>query len=129
MDIESLTTFNRRIVYDFAEIFYSMKEVRKAFMKYVAVDYIQHNPHIPDGRDAAIEALEQKFSSPEARFDIKRILVDHDLAAIHLHGQLSRDSPGGAVVDLFRLENEKIVEHWDVLQPVPVHTANKHPMF
>ena len=129
MEIRNLTEFNRRIVEDFAEMFYRRKEVRRAFMKYVIEDYIQHNPNIPDGRDAAIEALEQKFSEPQASFDIKRILVDDDLAAIHLHGQLSADNLGGAVVDLFRIENGKIVEHWDVLQAIPTKAANNHPMF
>ena len=129
LEIRNLTEFNRRIVEDFAEMFYRRKEVRRAFMKYVIEDYIQHNPNIPDGRDAAIEALEQKFSEPQASFDIKRILVDDDLAAIHLHGQLSADNLGGAVVDLFRIENGKIVEHWDVLQAIPTKAANNHPMF
>lgn len=125
----TLTEVNRRLVEDFAGILYREKAVRKAFLKYVAEDYIQHNPNIPDGREAAIEMLEPKFSSPLASFAVKRILVDGNLAAVHLHGRFSPDSPGGAVVDLFRLEGGKIVEHWDVLQPVPQGCVNPHPMF
>ena len=126
---DSLTRINRLIVEDFATIFYEEKNVRKAFLKHVNDEYIQHNPNIPDGREAAIEMLEPKFSLPHASFDIKRILVDGNLAAIHLHGRFSPDNPGGAVVDLFRLEDEKIVEHWDVLQSMPTHSVNPHPMF
>lgn len=81
----SLTEINRAIVADFAKIFYEEKDVREAFMKYVTEDYIQHNPGLPDGREAAIEMLEPKFSSPLSTFSIKRILVDGDLAAIHLY--------------------------------------------
>ena len=69
------------------------------------------------------------FTQPRSRFEIKHILVDGDLAAIHLYGQVRSDQPGGAVVDLFRLENGLIVEHWDVLQPIPETAINPHPMF
>jgi predicted SnoaL-like aldol condensation-catalyzing enzyme len=125
----SLTEQNRQIVEAFADIFYRQKDVRKAFMEYVSDNYIQHNPNILDGREAAIDMLEPKFSNPEASFDIKRILVDGDLAVIHLHGKMSKTHLGGAVADFFRLENGKIVEHWDVLQPVPENAVNPHPMF
>lgn len=125
----SLTEDNRRVITAFADLFYRQKNVRAAFEAHVVPDYIQHNPGIADGRAAAIAVLEPKFSKPGATFDIKRILVDGNLAAIHLHGRLSLDSPGGAVADLYRLENGKIVEHWDVLQPMPERSANPHPMF
>ena len=125
----SLTESNRLIVEAFADLFYRQKHVRKAFMEYCAEIYIQHNPTILDGREAAIEMLEPKFSNPEASFDIKRILVDGDLAVIHLHGKMNKTALGGAVADIYRLENGKIVEHWDVLQPVPENAVNPHPMF
>jgi predicted SnoaL-like aldol condensation-catalyzing enzyme len=126
---ESLTEKNRKLVNDFAELFYRQKNVRKAFMTHVAPDYIQHNPNIPDGREQAIGMLEPKFSHPGSSFTIKRILVDGEWAAIHLHGRMGPELPGAAVVDLYRIENEKIREHWDVLQPVPVDAVNPHPMF
>ena len=129
MNNPTLTEANRKIVEDFASVFYGEKNVRKAFEMYVAEEYIQHNPNIPDGREAAIAALEPKFSQPLAIFDIKRILVDGDLAAIHLHGRFSPDDAGGAVVDLFRLKDWLIVEHWDVLQAVPINCINPHSMF
>ena len=124
-----LTEINRAIVEDFANIFYDKKNVWEAFMKYVTEDYIQHNPGLPDGREAAIEMLEPKFSSPLSTFSVKRILVDGDLAAIHLHGRMSPDHPGGAVVDIFRIKDKKIVEHWDVLQAIQSESVNPHPMF
>lgn len=129
MNSQSLTEANRKLIRDFAGIFYGEKDVRKAFLKHVAEDYIQHNPNMPDGREAAIEALEPKFSSPSAVFNVKRILVDGNLAATHLHGRPSLDSSGAAVVDLYRLENGKIVEHWDVLQAMPQNCVNPRPMF
>ncbi|KZE11840.1 MULTISPECIES: nuclear transport factor 2 family protein [Sphingomonas] len=125
----SETERNRAIVSAFAEQFYGRRDVAGAFEKFVVADYIQHNPGIPDGRAAAIAALAQKFATPGARFDVKRIIVDGDLAVIHLHGRTDPASPGGAVADIYRLKDGKIVEHWDVIQPMPTTARNPHPMF
>ena len=119
---------NRLIVRDFAEIFFHRRDVRKAFEKHVVENYVQHNPTIADGREAAIVALHDNFSHPNARFEIKKILVDEDLAVVHV-----RAFPMGgkelAVADFFRLENGKIVEHWDVVQPVPETSLNNNGIF
>lgn len=123
------TEANRKVVQDFARIFYAEKDVKRAFETYVVPDYIQHNPGIADGRDAAIAALAPMFSRPGARFEVKRIVVDGDLAVIHLFGQGDPATTGAAVADIYRLKDGKIVEHWDVLQPMPEKSANPHPMF
>ncbi len=125
----ALTERNRAIVTAFAHRFYDQRDVRGAFEAFVAPEYIQHNPSIPDGRDAAIAALEPKFSAPTASFSVKRIIVDGDMAVIHLHGRPSPDNPGGAVADIYRLKDGRIVEHWDVLQPIQTQTVNPHPYF
>lgn len=126
---KSLTERNRKVVLDFARIFYTEKDVERAFQTYVVSDYIQHNPGIADGRQAAIDALKPMFSRPGARFDVKRIIVDGDLAVIHLFGRGDPSTPGAAVADIYRLKDGKIVEHWDILQPMPAKSANPHPMF
>ena len=123
------TERNRVIITAFAHMFYGERDVRKAFETFVTPDYIQHNPGIADGRDAAIEALVPMFSRPGARFDVKRILVDGDMAMIHLQGRSDPSTDGGAVADIYRLRDGKIVEHWDVLQPMPTASQNPHPMF
>lgn len=120
---------NRAIVTDFADLFYTQRDVRKAFETHVVPDYIQHNPGIPDGRDAALEFLVPMFSDPQRSFEIKRILVDGDTAVIHVHARPTPDSKGASVFDMYRLENGKIVEHWDAIQTVPETSANDHPMF
>lgn len=120
---------NRKLVQDFARIFYAEKDVRRAFETYVVPDYIQHNPGIADGRAAAIAALEPMFSAPGATFEVKRIVVDGDYAVIHLFGRGDPKTAGAAVADIYRLKDGKIVEHWDILQPMPDKSANPHPMF
>lgn len=123
------TEINRKLVHEFARVFYQEKDVRRAFERFVAPDYIQHNPGIADGREAAIAALSPMFAAPGARFEVKRIIVDGNFAVIHLFGQGNPRTKGAAVADIYRLEDGKIVEHWDILQPMPETSANPHPMF
>lgn len=126
---DELTERNRKIVAHFAELFYARRDVATAFATYVADDYIQHNPGASDGRAAAVAMLTPMFSRGGARFHVKKIVVDGDMAVIHLHGIPVPGTPGVAVFDMYRLADGKIVEHWDAVQPVPAEAANAHPMF
>ena len=124
----SAATSNRELMSEFARIFYTERDPRTAFDRFVARDYVQHNPGLPDGPEAAVAGLEPKFQAEGVRFDIQRILVDGDLAVVHV--KASRPgAPDTAVADFYRLEGGRVVEHWDVLQPVPPESANAHPMF
>ncbi|MFM2321688.1 MAG: hypothetical protein RL612_835 [Actinomycetota bacterium] len=123
------TEANRAIITEFAEIFYHQRDVRRAFELFVSPDtYIQHNPTIPNGREAAILALHDKFAHPNANFEIKKVLVDGDLAVVHV-----RAFPSGgkeaSVADFYRLAEGKVIEHWDVLQLVPETAQNDNSMF
>ena len=125
-----LTERNRTIVTDFVNLFCTQKKVREAFTKYVAPGYIQHNPVAADGRDTAINALEPFFASqPNMKCEVKKIIVDGDMAAVHSKLTFGPNDRGSAVVDLLRIENGMIAEHWDVIQAVPEKSANDHPMF
>jgi predicted SnoaL-like aldol condensation-catalyzing enzyme len=73
--------------------------------------------------------LTPEFADPDARFEVKRILVDVDLAMVRLHGRSSAADPGRAVAGISRRENGTIVEHWDVAQPMPENSVNPPPMF
>lgn len=120
---------NRLLMSEFARIFYLERDVRRAFESYVSAEkYTQHNPGLPDGREAAIVALEPKFGNVNARFEIKRILVDGDLAVVHVRAFPSGGNEA-AVADFYRIEGGQIVEHWDVLQLVPEGSANSNTMF
>jgi len=122
------TAATRAVITDFARLFYLERDVRAAFETYVAPGYIQHNPGLPDGRDAAVAALTPMFTSPGFHADLKRILADGDYGLIHLHGY--RDGERGcAVMDMYRVADGQIVEHLDVIQPVPATAHNNHPLF
>ncbi|MHC5794787.1 nuclear transport factor 2 family protein [Lacisediminihabitans sp. FW035] len=126
--MSDLTAGNRAIIEHFARLFYTERDVPAAFSRFVAMDYVQHNPGIGDGREAAIAFLAPMFSADGASFEVQRIVVDGDLAAIHLRAQ-PPGRPELAVADFYRLADGLIVEHWDVLQPVPESTTGGHGMF
>lgn len=120
---------NRAIITEFARLFYTQRDVAGAFDKYVTPDYIQHNPGLADGREAAVAALAPMFADRVKTFTIKRIVVDGDMAVIHVHVRPTPESRGAAVFDMYRLKKGKIVEHWDAIQPIPAESRNPHPMF
>lgn len=120
----------KELVTRFMTQFYIEKDVRGAFESYVDPGYIQHNPHAATGRDAAIAFLEPFFkNNPEIHYEIKRIIADGDLVAVHSHGRMNAEDRGMAVVDILRVEDCQVVEHWDVVQPVPETSANDNGMF
>ncbi|MDO7833726.1 nuclear transport factor 2 family protein [Sphingobium sp. HBC34] len=116
------TADNRAIMSQFIERFYGQRDVAGAFADHVSADYIQHNPGLPDGPQAAVAALAPMFAAPGSRFDVRHVLVDGDLALVHLHGQGTPGTSGAAVADIYRLKDGKIAEHWDVIQPVEAGT-------
>ena len=124
------TCTTRDVANGFIPLFYEQGKVREAYETWVAADYKQHNPNATDGRDAAIAFLEPFYQrNPTHRMTVKRVLVDGDLFAVHLHGQTGPDDRGAAAVDILRVKDCKIVEHWDVTQAVPEKSANPNGMF
>ena len=92
--------------------------------------YIQHNPLAPDGIEGFkgfIGFLKDKF--PNGRNNVKRVLADGDFVVLHVHARGDPEERGNAIIDIFRLENGKIVEHWDVIQPAPEKAANTNTIF
>jgi len=67
--------------------------------------------------------------NPTARSEIKRAVAEGDLVFLHVHAKSSETDRGMAVVDIFRVENGKVVEHWDVVQPIPEKANNSNTMF
>ena len=97
--------------------------------QYIAEDYIQHNPALPDGRKALKEAAIQWLSSsPSTKVDFRQVAADGDLVFLHIRSECP-DGKISSIIDIFRVKNKKIVEHWDVIQQVPEKSANPHPMF
>jgi len=120
----------KQVVTRFMTEFYVDRQVRAAFERWVDPGYIQHNPMARTGRDAAIAFLEPFFAkNPGIRYEIKRVIADGNLVAVHSHGRFSAEDRGMAVVDILRVQGCRVMEHWDVVQPVPETAANANGMF
>jgi predicted SnoaL-like aldol condensation-catalyzing enzyme len=107
-------------------------QAREAILKYISpTTYIQHNPNLPDGREAVLTALPAWLSKSGMRADIKRVIAEGDLVVVHsrfaVPGQA--ESKVMAVMDIFRVQGGLIVQHWDVIQEVPKTAANNNTMF
>ena len=122
---------NKENVAAFYELAFNQHKLDEAVEKYVAEPYIQHNPGVADGGKAFIDSFGPFLKqNPQSHADIKRVIAEDDFVVVHVHSQLTPEERGEAVIDIFRLdENGKIVEHWDVAQPVPEKTVSGHAMF
>jgi len=98
--------------------------------RFIAPGYIQHSPMAPPGRDALKAFLDViRRETPLAVHDIKRSFVDGDHVVVHYHVRRTPEDPGFAVIDIFRIENGLIAEHWDVTQTVTSGGPNPNSMF
>jgi predicted SnoaL-like aldol condensation-catalyzing enzyme len=106
-------------------------DVENAFRAYAGPTYRQHNPLIQDGMEGVRKFVAWMMANhPDAHGEIKRVFADGDYVILHSLWHGLTDSPRGeAVVDIYRLEDGKLVEHWDVIQPIPETAANKNTMF
>ncbi len=115
----------REVAERFIEVFYNQNRLTDAFRAWVHPDYVQHDPNAPDGRDGTIAVLDAHMArNPDMTHDVKRVIHGEDgLVAVHYHFRAAPADRGSAVVDIFRIENGYLVEHWDVIQPIPEHTV------
>jgi predicted SnoaL-like aldol condensation-catalyzing enzyme len=81
-------------------------------------DFVEHSPGNPSGKDAFIEFI-TNAPVAKARLDLRRVIADDDHVVMHYRMSTPDDERGIAVVDIWRMVDGQIVEHWDVLQPVP----------
>ncbi len=120
---------NKKTVVEFYDKALNEKDF-EAVSKYFGPRYTQHNPNAPDGPEGFktfLQFLKEKF--PRSRSEIKRVFADGDYVILHVHAVREPGTRGNAIVDIFKLENGKIVEHWDVVQPIPEKAANTNGMF
>jgi predicted SnoaL-like aldol condensation-catalyzing enzyme len=113
---------NTHIVLAFEETVFNKHHVHEGFNRYVAPDYKEHDPTLGQDLDEAARKLNDELSEglPESRVVVKRTVAQRDLVAVHAFwDQKPGATRGVARVDIYRLVNAKIVEHWVVQEPMP----------
>lgn len=122
---------NKAVVADFiATVFNGAHRVDEGAARCLGPTYRQHNPDVPDGKTAFIANFKTFFAAhPDSTFEVKRMFCEGDFVTVHAHWKRDPEDRGSAVMDIFRLEHGRIVEHWDVVQPVPETLAHANTMF
>lgn len=121
----------KEVVAAFFDLAFVQGRAVEAAERYISADkYIQHNPQAADGREAFVKGFGAYVQQSGLRCAVKRIVAEDDLVVVHSHcREKTAKDRGSAVVDIFRVEGGKLVEHWDVEQAVPARSANKHTIF
>ena len=120
---------NKRIVLEFYDNAINKKDFEAA-SKYLGDVYIQHNPLATDGPEGLKNFLAfAKKNLPDYHTEFKQVFADGNYVIVHALAKANAQDRGSAVMDIFRLENGKVVEHWDVIQPIPEKSANNNGMF
>lgn len=105
----------KRVAVGFYEAF--LRRDADTALSYLGDRYVQHNPDVADGPEAFLRMVEfLRVAYPDSHDEIKRVISEDDLVVIHSHSRRIADEPGAAIMNIFRVENGKVVEHWDVVQ-------------
>jgi predicted SnoaL-like aldol condensation-catalyzing enzyme len=105
-------------------------KVREAYDRHVSANFRHHNPFFRGDRESLMHAMEENAAkNPNKVLEVKRTLEDGDYVAVHSHVRQNAQDRGGAAVHIFRFENGRIAELWDVGQAIPQDSLNEFGMF
>jgi len=105
-------------------------KVQEAYDKFVSPDFRHHNQFFKGDRDSLMTAMKENAQKhPNKMLKVKKILEDGDTVMTLSHVKQDPSVIGGAVVHIFRFENGKIAELWDLGQEIIANAANKNGVF
>lgn len=120
---------NKKLVLEFYHKLIGEKDFEAA-RPYMGSVYRQHAPYAADGHEGVAEWVRKfKEAFPQHHYEVKKVIAEGDFVVLHLHGKSGLHPFGESVVDIFRIEDGKVVEHWDVIQPIPKTSLNNNTMF
>jgi predicted SnoaL-like aldol condensation-catalyzing enzyme len=103
---------------------------REAYQKYVGRNFRHHNPFFRGDAQSLMTAMEENAAkNPDKVLEVQRALEDGDLVAVHSRVRQKPADRGAAVVHIFKFEGDRVVELWDMGQPVPENSPNENGMF
>lgn len=105
-------------------------DVREAYHRYIDPNFRHHNPFFRGDADSLMHAMEDNsIKNPHKILEVKRVIENGNIVAVHSHVKQKQDDLGGAVVHIFRFHNDLIVELWDVGQAIPENSPNENGVF
>jgi predicted SnoaL-like aldol condensation-catalyzing enzyme len=113
---------NTHTVLAFEETVFNKHQVKEGFEHYVGPGFIQHNGTLPNDTSAAVKVLSHLLADeyPASRIVVERTVAQGNLVAAQVLWQQKPGETGGVErVDIYRLDNARIVEHWEVARDLP----------
>lgn len=105
-------------------------EIKEAFEDVIHAEFVHHNAYCKGGAQALMQAMmENDEMSPNKQWTVVQAIEEKDRVMIHSHIKQSPDDVGAAVIHIFRFQERKIIEMWDVGQSVVEDSPNEHGMF
>jgi predicted SnoaL-like aldol condensation-catalyzing enzyme len=123
---------NKANVMAFYDLMFNQSRPADAMRLYGGATYTQHNPEVPDGKEAFIAFFEKMAKESSGKsVEFKRVFAEGQFVTLHsAHYFPGMFGGTWAAMDIFRLDDQgKVVEHWDVLQKVPAKAAHNNGMF
>jgi len=105
-------------------------KVREAYGSYIGPDFCHHNPFFSSGAESLMIGMEENAAkTPEKIFEVKLAIQENDTVMVHSHVKQNPEDRGVVLVHIFRFQDNKIIELWDIGQPIPEDSPNENGMF
>jgi predicted SnoaL-like aldol condensation-catalyzing enzyme len=104
--------------------------VHEAYNLYIGEQFIHHNIYFKGDANSLKTAMAANaVLFPEKQLEIKQVIREENMVVIFSHVKMKPEDPGLALIHIFRFENNKIVEMWDIGQQIPLNPVNENGMF
>lgn len=127
--MKKVNTSPKEIAVSFLKLVATGK-VSEAYQKYISTEFCHHNPYFKGDAHSLMLAMEESsVKNPDKLLEVKLTIQERDTVVVHSHVRQNHKDLGGAVVHIFRFQDNQIVELWDVGQPLLENSPNENGMF